>query len=256
MKQQRTAGPESTPTLWVAAFTLALTAAAVASSTAEAPASGRTAGRTAAERVTAGEPILHQYRAFRRMHAATETADHEGWMDAWTELDSGGFRYQIVAERGSGTVRNRVLRALLEREQELIANGDYGRGELTTKNYEFGAETSGPGVRYILIKPKRKDAMLVDGRMVLSPDGDLLRVEGLLAKNPSFWTTQVHITRHYARVDGVRVPIATESIAKVRFAGRSRLNVTYEYETVNGRPVGTIARYAPDLKVWPTLAPR
>ena len=162
-------------------------------------------------------------------------------MEAWTELDSSGFRYEIVSERGSNTVRNRVLRALLKREQELIAKGDYGRGELSAENYEFGEETSDEGGRYIPIKPKRKDSMLIDGRMVLSLDGHLLRVEGVLAKNPSFWTSQVQVTRHYARVDGVRVPIAVESIAKVKFAGRSRLSVEYEYASVNGRAVRTTA---------------
>jgi hypothetical protein len=175
------------------------------------------------------------------MHAVSERFDHEGWMDAWTELDSDGFHYRIVAERGSDTVRNRVLRTLLKREQEMIANGDFGRGALTPENYEFGAETSGPGVRYVEIKAKRKDAMLINGRMVLSPVGELLRVEGILTKNPSFWISQVHLTRHYARVDGVRVPIATESIAKVKLAGKSRLNVRYEYESVNGRHVNTVA---------------
>ena len=222
---------------WVAGLTLALATAGVTASTTEMPGSAR----AAAEHAIAGEPILHQYRALRRMHAVSERFDHEGWMDAWTELDSGGFRYQIVAERGSDTVRNRVLRTLLKREQELIANGDYGRGELSPENYEFGAETSGPAVRYIAIKPRRKDAMLIDGRMVLTPEGDLLRVEGLLAKNPSFWTSQVYVIRHYARVDGVRVPISTESIAKVKLAGKSRLNVRYEYESVNRRPVTTEA---------------
>ena len=62
--------------------------------------------------------------------------------------------------------------------------------------------------------------LLVDGRMVLSADGrELLRVEGRLSKNPSFWTSLVNIIRHYARVDGIRVPIAIESIARVKFAG-------------------------------------
>jgi hypothetical protein len=221
--------------IWVAAFTLAAAAGAATAPGAEV----RTlTGRTP----VIVEDGLHQYRALRRMHALSERFDHEGWMDAWTELDANGFRYRIVAERGSDTVRNRVLRTLLQREQELIATGDFGRGELTAENYHFGAETSGfQGLRYILIKPKRQDVMLVDGRMVLSPAGDLLRVEGLLSKNPSFWTSQVYVVRHYARVDGVRVPIATESLAKVKLAGRSRLNVKYEYESVNGRPVGTAA---------------
>ena len=239
--QQRLERHGTSPRQWVAAFTLAVAAAAVSALNAGAP----NAGSGSADRVINAEPALHQYRALRRMHAVSERFDHEGWMDAWTELDSSGFRYQIVAERGSDTVRNRVLRTLLKREQELIAKGDYGRGELSAENYEFGEETSDPDGRYVPIKAKRKDAMLINGRMVLSPEGDLLRVEGLLAKNPSFWTSQVYVTRHYTRVDGVRVPIATESIAKVKFAGKSRLNVDYEYETVNGKPVRTAALASP-----------
>jgi len=233
---RRQVGPQRTRrSIWVVAFTLAVAAGAATAPRADAP-SGTAP--------VISEPALHQYRALRRMHALSERFDHEGWMDAWTELDKDGFRYQIVAERGSDTVRNRVLRALLSREQELIATGDFGRGDLSAENYEFGAETSARGLRYILIKPRRKDVMLIDGRMVLSPEGELLRVEGLLSKNPSFWTSQVYVTRHYARVDGVRVPIATESLARVKLVGRSRLNVKYEYESVNGQPVKTAAARA------------
>lgn len=226
--------------LWVAAFTLTAAAAAASGTSATTPRAPVTPLIGGASEVP-----LQQYRALRRMHALSERFDYEGWMDAWTEFDSGGFRYQIVAERGSGTVRNKVLRALLKREQELIAEGDFGRGELTTENYEFGAETAGPGVRYLLIKPKRKDVMLIDGRMVLSESGDLLRVEGILSKNPSFWISRVNVIRHYARVDGVRVPIATQSIAKVKFAGQSRLNIRYEYDTINGQQVRTAAPPSP-----------
>ena len=37
------------------------------------------------------EPALQQYRALRRMHARSEKFNHEGWMEAWTELDTKGF---------------------------------------------------------------------------------------------------------------------------------------------------------------------
>ena len=226
------------PRLWVAAFTLAIAAGAAPVPTATIAGSSSGAGRSLAR---PSEVPLQQYRAMRRMHAFAEKMNHEGWLDAMTEYDARGFRYHVVAERGSDTVRNRVLKALLNREQELIANGDFGRGELTDENYEFGEESVANGVRHVLIKPKRKDVMLVDGRMVLSMDGELLRVEGLLSKNPSFWTTQVNVIRHYARVDGVRVPVQTESFAKVRFAGSSRLDMKYEYETINNRDVRTVA---------------
>lgn len=189
------------------------------------------------------EQPLKQYRAYRRMHARSEKFNQEAWLEAWTEMDERGFRYSIVSESGSETIRGKVLKAVLKREQELVAEGESQRSDLTPDNYEFEDASSGNGERYVTIKPKRKDVLLVDGRMVLSADGrELLRVEGRLAKNPSFWTSLVNVIRHYARVDGVRVPIATESTAKVKFAGISYLDVHYEYETINGRPVSLAAR--------------
>lgn len=190
------------------------------------------------------EAPLAQYRAYRRMHAQNDKFDKEAWLEAWTELDGRGFRYEIVSQRGSEYVLNKVLRAVLAREQELIEKGQANRAELTPANYAFREPAAqGKGVRYILIKPKREDMLLVDGRLVLNQDGtELLRVEGRLAKNPSFWTSTVNIIREFARVDGVRVPMATESIARLKFAGLSRMMVRYEYESINGRPVSLSAR--------------
>ena len=187
---------------------------------------------------------LTQYRAFRRMHAVNEKFNQEAWLEAWTEFDQRGFRYEIVSERGSDYVRDKVLKTLLRREQEVIAAGMADRAELSEANYTFSEmDAAGRGVRYILLKPKRKDVLLVDGRMVLNQDGtELLRVEGRLSKNPSFWTSLVNVIRQFARIDGVRVPVSTESIAKLKFAGMSRMNVDYEYETINGRPVSVSAR--------------
>ena len=127
--------------------------------------------------------------------------------------------------------------------QQLVADGNCSRSDLTADNYEFEDVQQGNGERYVRLKPKRKDVVLVDGRMVLSEDGsELLRVEGRLSKNPSFWTSLVSVIRHYARLDGVRVPIATESTAKVKLAGVSYFDVRYEYETINNRPVSLAAR--------------
>ena len=220
---------------WVIAFTLV---------------AGATAGATSssAEHAATRTPSIHeqpltQYRAYRRMHARNEHFGQEAWVEAWTEMDARGFRYTITTESGSDYIRTKVLKAVLKREQELVAEGECERSDLTPANYDFTDAVQGEGERYVTIKPKRKDVLLVDGRMVLSADGrELLRVEGRLSKNPSFWTSLVNVIRHYARVDGVRVPIATESTAKVKFAGVSYLDVQYEYETINGRPVSVASR--------------
>jgi hypothetical protein len=223
--------------VWGAAFTLLLLSADV-------PVSTRGDSSTATRFLAQQDQPLTHYRAFRRMHARSEKFNQEAWLEAWTELDERGFRYEIVSERGSDYTRNKVLKQVLKREQELIAQGHAERSTLCHANYEFtDAATNGEGVRYVLLKPKRKDVLLVDGRMVLNEEAtELLRVEGRLSKNPSFWTSSVNVIRTYGRLDGVRVPVSTESIARVKFAGLSRMEVQYDYESINGRPVSLSAR--------------
>jgi hypothetical protein len=192
------------------------------------------------------EAPLKQYRAFRRMHAQNERFNQEAWIDVWTELDGGAFKYEIASERGSEYIRNKVLRTLLTREQELVNNGEAGRADISHDNYLFEQTTPEPdGFRYVLLKPKRKDVLLVNGRMLMNPAGtEVLRVEGTLAKNPSFWTSTVNIVREFAMVDGVRVPVTTATVAKLRFAGQAQMDVRYEYESVNGRAVNSAALLA------------
>jgi hypothetical protein len=224
--------------IWVAACTLV-----AASAVLQADGVTESAGWPTAHVLSRAEQPLRSYSAFRRMHAYSEDQKHEAWMEAWTELKNGQFTYTIVAETGSEAIRARVLRAVLAREQDMVSKGETGRADLTAENYEFTeAGRDETGARVVQIKPRRADVMLVDGRAVLSDSGDLLRVEGKLSKNPSFWTSLVNIVRHYARVGGVRVPVATETTAKVKFVGNSQLDVFYDYETVNERPVSVSER--------------
>ena len=229
---------------WVLGFTVCAAMAVV-------PVAGRGGASSATARVVPDEPLT-SYRAFRRMHAKSEKFNQEGWLNAWTEFDGREFRYEIVDERGSDSIRNKVLKAVLKREQEIVAEGP-DRAALTEENYVFGeTETKPDGERSVAITPKRKDVMLLEGKMVLTPDGsDVARIEGRMAKNPSFWTSLVNVIRHFARVDGVRVPVATESIAKVKLAGQSWLDVIYEYESINGQPVSLAAK-----RVLASAAPR
>ena len=225
--------------IWVIAFTL-FAGSAVAATTGSSP---DFANNPISRFFSRQEQPLNSYRALRRMHAATEkSSKYEAWLDAWTELKDGRFTYTVVSERGSDTVRSKVLRAVLAREQELINSGDGDKGDLTAANYEFGAGgRSDDGSPVVQIKPKRSDVLLVDGRAVLNERGELVRVEGRLAKNPSFWTSLVNIVRRYARIGGVRVPVASETTAKVKFVGTAQLDVVYDYHSVNGRPVSAVS---------------
>jgi len=185
------------------------------------------------------DPTPTQFRALRRLEAHNDKFEKSAWMDVWTEGDASGFRYAIVSEEGSDYIRSKVFRTTLETERKMWSAGS-DQAALTLANYVFeerGAQAD--GLTLLTMTPKRKDVMLVDGSLYLNPhDGELVRVEGRLAKSPSFWTRRVEIVRWYRRIAGFRVPTSLESVANVRVAGVSTFRMSYEYESINGQRVG------------------
>ena len=53
------------------------------------------------------DPSPSSYRALRHLEARNDKFDMSAWMDVWTEIDASGFRYRIVAEEGSESIRSR-----------------------------------------------------------------------------------------------------------------------------------------------------
>jgi hypothetical protein len=187
------------------------------------------------------EPLT-QFRAVRRLEARNQRFKKHGWMDVLTELSpEGRFSFEVLAEGGSSYIRKKVLLPVLEGEREIVSRGDGARSALTTSNYAVTGEgIAGSGLVRLTVKPLRQEMTLVEGALfVTDTDADLVRIEGRLAKNPSFWTRRVDIVRHYGRVGGVRVPLCVESVAHIRIAGRSELTMTYQYEMVNGHVVAS-----------------
>jgi len=182
------------------------------------------------------EPLT-AYRAVRHMEAENARFNLRGAVDAMTTLSADGhFEYTILRETGSDYIRSKVLKSVLENEEKLFATTDPSRAALTTSNYDLnGAEPAEPGVVRLFAKPRRREISLVDGFVfVRQDDADLVRVEGRLAKNPSFWTTRVDVVRRYDRVGGIRVPVRLDTTAQIRMAGASTLSMVYDYEMVNG----------------------
>jgi hypothetical protein len=186
------------------------------------------------------DPTPTQYRALRHLEATNDHFDKSARMDVWTEAGPSGFRYEIAAEEGSEYIRNRVFRATLETERKMWASGEPDRAGFTPANYTFEDRGAHPdGLTSLAVKPLRKDILLVNGTIFLRPeDGELMRLEGELAKAPSFWTRRVQIVRRYQRFLGVRMPVALETTAAVRIAGQSTFRMTYEYESINGQRLG------------------
>ena len=193
------------------------------------------------------EPVLHRfltradeplvtYRGTRRLEGRNERFNVSGWMEIATELTAEGFHYRVISEGGSDLVRGRVFRPMLENEEEIFASGDVARTTFTCTNYELTpGDSAEPGLVKLFARPKRKDITLIDGAVYITDtDADLVRVEGRLAKSPSFWTRRVDVVKQYARVAGLRVPVRVDSTAQIRLAGTSTMTMTYDYEMING----------------------
>ena len=185
------------------------------------------------------------YRAFRRLDAGKPDSGKHGWLEVMTEHRPGSpFKYTVVREGGYDYVRNNVLRSLLKREAELIADGKPLRAPIVPRNYivEEGGMTES-GLFRLVLHPARKSDGVVRGAAFIERDlGGVVRIEGRLVKSPSFWVRDVDVTWKFARIGDDIVPVELSSNARVMFYGRQPFKMTYHYETVDGRPVAAAAR--------------
>ena len=161
-------------------------------------------------------------------------------MEVVTAYDPfGGLTYSIVAQGGSERIQRRVLKAVLQAEQEHSARGEWHKANLSRANYEFNfGGYAGDGMLKMQLTPRRRDSRLVTGSALLTAkSGNLVRVEGRLSKSPSFWVRWVEVARSYSPIGGVMMPVAIESTADVRIAGMSTFTMTYDYQMVDGQAV-------------------
>lgn len=185
------------------------------------------------------------YRAFRRLEAGRPNSGKHGWLEVWTEHRPGSpFKYTVVREGGYDYVRNNVLRSLLKREAELVADGKPLRAPIVPRNYivEEGGMTES-GLLRLLLHPARRSDGVVRGAAFIEPDlGGIVRIEGRLVKSPSFWVRDVDVTWTFTRIGDDIVPTEVSSSARVMFHGRQPFKMTYQYETVDGRSVAPATR--------------
>ena len=176
-------------------------------------------------------------RSTRELRAGTLSGNHKGWMTVETALTpAGAFSWKVIDEGGSSRTRNKVFRALMETEAESWRGGERDAAALTLDNYEFTPlPASRAGEIQIRVHPKRAEPKLIDGVLTVSAEGYPLRLEGKLAKSPSFWVKSVTVHKRYGRFAGVALPTRVESTADLRIFGKSTFTMHYTYREVNGQ---------------------
>jgi hypothetical protein len=126
--------------------------------------------------------------------------------------------FAILESRGSDVLRDRVINQMMRTEIEHEQPSKRARAAISPVNYEF-ADVLDDGEDFVIaVVPRRHDELLFKGRIWITKDGfHLKRIEGELAKNPSFWTRRIHFVSEYAPVKGVWLHGRTLARVKVRW---------------------------------------
>lgn len=159
-------------------------------------------------------------------------------------------QFSIISENGSKLLIDRVLKKLLESEQEAATEENQRRTALSTENYNFslaGYEDTPAGGRYILdLAPKTENKFLYRGKIwVDARDFAVVRIEGEPGKNPSFWVRKTKITHQYIKVNDFWLPEENHTESTTRLGGRAILSIEYrDYKIISASPVPVTPRHS------------
>lgn len=131
--------------------------------------------------------------------------------------------YKIVNADGSSRGES-IVRHLLE-DQTKAANSGQAPGAVSHENYNFAylgeARLDGHDCYVLRLLPKREEKSLVDGQAWVDQHTYLVRrIDGEMAKMPSWWLKSVHVTLDFGNFDGMWLQEGTRAVADVRIFGK------------------------------------
>jgi len=177
------------------------------------------------------------YTATRHYRAVIKNDRAEMFVRVTCAAD-GEKQFTILSEEGSIAIRSHVLYKMLKKETEASSPRTSSRTRIAPSNYNFlllgkGAIENRPA--YVLrITPREKNQYLIDGNIwVDATDYSIVRIEGRPAKNPSYWTDNVHFVRTYRKIGPFWLAASTYSVSHIRFFGDAELTIENSNYTLN-----------------------
>jgi hypothetical protein len=181
---------------------------------------------------------LETYSSIRTYHLECHCLSHKkADMVVRAEYEAPNKKvFTIVSESGSGTVRSRVFKKLLQAEQESMREENQQRTAITSENYTFQLADyqKSNGIEFYVLqaRPLNKNKFLFRGRIrVDAKDFAISQAEGEPAVNPSWWTVKTDFKRNYQKIGDFWLPESNDSETKVRIFGTAVLTIKYgEYQ--------------------------
>jgi hypothetical protein len=183
-----------------------------------------------------GTRIYHlEYQGFPSSRKAEMVVDVKYQAPATKE-------FVIRSATGSNLLIDRVLKKLLQSEQEALTPENQSRVALNKDNYTFTLEKheTGPtGSFYIFsVEPHIANKLLYRGRIwVDDRDFAVVRIEASPAKNPSFWIKDTKIEHVYVKIADFWLPSSNRSTTTTRLGGHAYLTIDYkDYRVIAAPP--------------------
>lgn len=141
--------------------------------------------------------------------------------------------FTTISESGSKLILNRVIKPIMQTEQESLQPANRDRVQITGDNYTFtllSSEDNGDGCPYELeVEPKVTTKFLFRGKIwVDAKDFAVCRIEAAPAKNPSFWIKSTAIHHSFMKIGDFWLPAENNSASNIRIGGRAKLTIKYE----------------------------
>ena len=163
-------------------------------------------------------------------------------------------QFTVVSESGSKFICDKVLRRLVESEQEATAKSNQMQTTLGPENYQTelaGEETvatdSGAVRAWVLrVTPKVDNKFTYRGKVWVSEDDyAVVKIQGEPAKNPSWWINKASFESVYLRRGDVWLPAKNVSSSHVRIGGEATLTIEYgAYPVVTERALRPVVESA------------
>jgi len=145
----------------------------------------------------------------------------------------GTKQFKIISQSGPTWIIDRILKRLLDAEQEAMSEENRERVAITPANYDFSGfehQDAHDNCSYVVaVEPKIPSKLLFRGRIwVDSRDFAVCRIEAEPSKNPSFWIKKTDIHHSYLKIGDFWLPSENKSVSVVRGGGRAVLTIKYQ----------------------------
>jgi len=185
------------------------------------------------------QAALDGYTALRRY--TLENRDHHKRAEMLVRLTcmkDGSKQFEMVSSDGWAGARKHVFQRLLDAEAEASHANVRDQSRVTPDNYSFAMigedDVNGRAAYVVEVTPKVPKKYLMRGKIWIdASDYAIVRMQGMPAKNPSFWIKSVTFEHKYEKHGPFYFPASDESLTDVRIFGRTDLTIEYFDYTPN-----------------------